>query len=94
MTSIHVKIANTKGKTLIIEILSTKTLLDLKKECCKQLNLDYTQYQFKFDGDVIEENFEKDSLDDHQIGDYDMITLNERQLGGKDFIVKLNKKRQ
>lgn len=81
-----IKIENTKGNKTEIDVLPTQTIGELKVKYCKLLNIDITTLQIKFDGTVLNKEYDNKSFDDLLIGDGDIIMSNDRSLGGKNIL--------
>ena len=81
MTLINIKITNTKGNVITIEIDDNKTIGELKEIYIKRINGDLSN-PIKFDGSVLTND--KSKISDEGIGNNDVLTSNDRSLGGKN----------
>ena len=82
MTLINIKITNTKGNVITIEVDDNKTVGELKDIYIKRINGNLSKLQIRFDGDVLRNDKEK--IIDEGIGNNDQLTSNDRSLGGKN----------
>lgn len=87
MTIINVKIKNTKGNTITIEIDNQKTIGELKSIYTKRINASMSDLQIRFDGEILNSNSDNKTLDELGIGNNEIITSNDRSLGGKENII-------
>ena len=81
MTLINIKITNTKGNVITIEIDDNKTIGELKDIYSKRINGNLSDLQIRFDGAILKED--KSKICDEGIGNNDQLTSNDRSLGGK-----------
>ena len=82
MTLINIKITNTKGNVITIEIDDNKTIGELKSEYTTRINASISNIQIRFDGAILTNDKEK--ITDAGIGNNDQLTSNDRSLGGKN----------
>ena len=82
MTLINIKITNTKGNVITIEIDDNKTVGELKDIYIKRINGSLSDLQIRFDGAILTNDKEK--IIDAGIGNNDQLTSNARNLGGKN----------
>lgn len=90
MTLINIKITNTKGNVITIEIDDNKTVGELKDIYIKRINGSLSDLQIRFDGAILTNDKEK--IIDEGIGNNDQLTSNDRSLGGKKchYFIYLN----
>ena len=82
MSLINIKITNTKGNVITIEIDDNKTVGELKDIYIKRINGSLSDLQLRFDGAILTNDKEK--IIDAGIGNNDQLTSNDRSLGGKN----------
>lgn len=82
MTLINIKITNTKGNVITIEIDDNKTIGELKDIYIKRINGNLSELQIRFDGQILTNDTMK--IFDAEIGNNDQLTSNDRSLGGKN----------
>lgn len=82
MTLINIKITNTKGNVITIEIDDNKTVGELKDIYIKRINGNLSKLQIRFDGDVLRNDKEK--IIDVGIENNVQLTSNDRSFGGKN----------
>lgn len=82
MTLINIKITNTKGNVITIQIDDNKTIGELKDIYIKRINGSLSDLQIRFDGNILRNDKEK--IIDEGIGNNDQLTSNDRSLGGKN----------
>ena len=82
MTLINIKITNTKGNVITIEIDDNKTVGELKDIYIKRINGNLSDLQIRFDGEILRNDKEK--IIDAGIGNNDQLTSNDRSFGGKN----------
>ena len=72
MTLINIKITNTKGNIITIEIDDNKTVGELKDIYIKRINGSLSDLQIRFDGEILRNDKEK--IIDAGIGNNDQLT--------------------
>ena len=82
MTLINIKITNTKGNVITIEIDDNKTIGELKDIYIKRINGNLSELQIRFDGQILTNDTMK--IFDAEIGNNDQLTSNDRSFGGKN----------
>lgn len=82
MSLINVKIRNTKGHTITIEMRSNQTIGELKSIYTTRINASMSDLQIRFDGEILNNNCDNKTLDEYGIGNNDVLTSNDRSLGG------------
>ena len=82
MTLICIKIANTKGNIITIEIDDSRTIGELKSEYTTRINASINNLQIRFDGAILSNDNSK--ISDEGIGNNDQLTSNDRSLGGNE----------
>jgi hypothetical protein len=82
MSLINVKIRNTKGHTTTIEMRSNQTIGELKSIYTTRINENMSNLQIRFDGEILNNNCDNKTLDEYGIGNNDVLTSNDRSLGG------------
>lgn len=82
MTLICIKIVNTKGNIITIEIDDNKTIGELKSEYATRINASISNLQIKFDGLVLTNDNSK--ISDQLIENNDQLISNDRSLGGNE----------